>query len=189
MNKLTFSILLGITTALALIFFVMPDFQSIPLESAKKVKLEEILGKFDEIRLKKEAIVSSYAAISDDDIKRLDSMLPEGPEIGELLVNLDLLVKKHRLQLTGIQFQKIERETTGRPRNAAEVALLAKKIVRYSKLPITLNMIGSYENFRKFIVELESIIRITDVRNITLGGGVTGSHTFTLQADTYYMSR
>ena len=191
MNKLTFSILLGLSTALLLIFFVIPEFQGIPVEAERRAKLQAVLQKFDNIRIKKEEIVANYSGISEADVLRLDRMIPSNPEIGQLLVNLDLLVRKNFLQMTGIQFQKLSSGDTGRPRNAAEAAAVTQKLVAFSKLPISMSLVGSYENFRQFLIDLESVIRLSDVRNVNFsGGGAAGApYSFQLSADTYHMSQ
>ena len=191
MNKLTFSVLLGISTAAMLMFFVLPQFQGIPVESEKKARLDDVLARFEEIRKKKDDIVANYSAVSESDVARLDRMLPTDPDIGHLLVNLDLLIRKDGLQMTGIQFQPPGKGTTmNQPPVDAAAEAQFQKIVRYEKLPLNLSLIGTYENFRQFLIDIENVIRLTDVRSITFSAGtVQGTnYTFSVQADTYYLS-
>lgn len=64
----------------------------------------------------------------------------------------------------------------------------AKKDSQYATMTLKLEMNGSYSGLRAFLTDLESYVRVLNVKSLDLGANSqTGAMKFTVEAETYFI--
>lgn len=115
-------------------------------------ELQEIAG----VRSK---LTAEYNAIPSQDLSRLSSMLPSGFATGQYLKDIEALSARHGLFLQSIDFVRKDQPSSSAVRLPSQQ--------RFTPLEVSFTVRGPYEIFRLFLVDLEKLVRITDVTNIS----------------------
>ncbi len=122
---------------------------------------------------------------SNEEAQRAVSLaLPLTPDEGSIFYEIQKLAELNLLSLQSFQ--------AGAPTASGD----AKKKATFTLKPVyslnfQMKLVGSYENFKKFLDALETNVRLTDVKNVTvepLARSSQNFYTFTLSVVTYYQS-
>lgn len=148
-------IILGLIFILILVFFAWPEYQ-------KNNFLKQ------EIETKQNMLINiqnNLALLENFEIDKINKILPNEPEIPELMIQLESLAQKNGLLLKSINFNK----STG-------------------QVMTTVKLAGSYQAFKNYLNDLEINLRITDVININFESPEQkmGSYNFNLTIRNYY---
>ena len=131
---------------------------------------------------------SSYAKISQEDIKRIDSMLPEMSDPEELFTEMESLVKRNGLFLNSIEIKpKTEKNAKTAAKKASSQAESSLDLPEgIEKIEISLDISGTnYKSMKNFLRTLENSLRFFDVHDLSFG---QGSNTLSLNLTTYVKS-
>ena len=138
-----------------------------------------IKNKVDELTIKKNRI-------SDDDLKNLKRLLPESVDNVRLIIEMETIVKRYSSDpskgFKSINISKVA-NTTGDNSSGAIVSEGDK----YNSLTINFVVSMSYENFVKFLEELESSLRLADIKSITFSANDLGSYDYNVSLKTYWL--
>lgn len=159
--------------------FVWPEFNKTDALKSEKTtqenqreNLKDILANIDELSAKYES--------AQDDIDKLKLAIPSEPQIPELLIQIEDLVKSNGLVLGNIGFT-LEGPT-------AEEGSSQTNGIRIIKL--NLNADGTYENLKNLLKDIENNIRLMDVIMFTFGepDKETGFSKFDISLNAYYLN-
>jgi len=154
--SVTFILLLIIVGGI--FFFLVPEykkFQSLRLELGEKIA--EYNAKFDYYA----EITKVYFNLRNqaEAVKIIDSALPSSPDLSSLV---------YFFQKTALENGMILKDVV--------LAKLAKSdAVNLKEISFSLNLIGEYDSFKKFILALERSSRIFEITNISFGSPATVS--------------
>jgi Tfp pilus assembly protein PilO len=150
-----------------------------PAEWGERRKCQEMQKEIDTLRgeadviLKREQDVIVYREI----VQRDAQLLPDRDLVNKLAVTIDEFATQAGVALT---------RTTGLNPGAGDGAI--------KRIPITLAVTGSYDQFLKFLNLFETMDRIVNVRGFQVtagnspGDGAPAQHTITLELETYMYS-
>lgn len=163
------------------IFFVLdwPVLKEIRELSSKlaqeKVQYED---QFQAVQTAK-SIINQYKTLTGVS-QAISLSVPRGPEIQNVISQLDNLAVQ-----SGLEVQNISFETPAAPTIAERGRELA---VENRILRVSLALSGSYESFKVWLNAVESNIRLMDVGNISFSsfGGAEGFFNFKVVLNSYY---
>lgn len=158
------------------------------------VKKEEHLKKFIELQ-------QNYQSITPEDLAKIKEVLPYGPDLPGLFVQLQNIGQEYNLRLSSIAISEAK-ETTAKPsvqentdipgqiRNIYAPAAETKNI---KKLSINLQYDGlsGYSAFKSFLAALENNIRLSDIDSIAFTLPASGSSNgglINFSLTTYYLA-
>lgn len=156
--------------------FVMPAWTEVDAMRDEVGQVTEAISQTNEVIRLRDALEKSYQTISPQHIERIRSFLPSEPEVGELLIDIDMLSAKAGVKLASITFSE-----ASSPRSKDEVAPLG-----IEEVMLNFAVSGPYSNIRDFLVFVERNLRIIDVVSIAFTGAEKDDFTFTIQAKAYY---
>jgi hypothetical protein len=191
------SSLLLLAALLIGIFYLKPawdDFQKIRNETDH---VRQLSAEFDDLIENREALVAKLSLVSPTDLRKLEALIPQGPQSLEYLIALQQAAQDQRVQLT---FTKADisapssssaSETgqrslnaipltaggasgPGQPRMLNPSEILEPKTT-IKDLPVGIQISGSYEALKAFLRYLEFFGRLTDISTLTLGSSSSGS--------------
>ena len=112
----------------------------------------------------------------ESDLPILDLALPVGPDLTTYLKKIEGLAGTTNLKIVAIQFSNV---ALSKPK--------LKEAMKPKKLPYSLTLEGAFPDFQKFLIDLESYIRTSDVSVVSLTKGQEGSLKGTLNVTIYYL--
>ena len=185
-----FSLVLLAAAFMVFFAFVRPAYSD-----AQKIRAEELSR--EQFVDSQRAVVNQVKALKttyEDDKELRDHIsfvIPLTPDVGTALTQLNGLLLKNTL--TPQSFSVAAGSHSQAPLDARSgSARRGPSIVKpYGAVQIQMRFIGSYENFREFLKNLENNIRLFDVKSVALqpGGKVTQDlYAFDMAVEAYYQN-
>lgn len=172
---------------IALIFWaVKPLWKEI---STLRVERSNVLSTLSELRNLQDAkdkLLAAYNSISKNDLEKLNQVLPQSSDTGDILVSLEKMTQDRGMRLKKIEFKTDENKNTNVPVANATIQESLKSNQMFNDVNLSLVVSASYDVFKSFLNALEKNSRVIDVTNISFSVGQTDLYEFTLQADAYY---
>lgn len=146
-------------------FFAKPMFGEIKVIQGETAQYEAAAGKAGELNAALSALVAKKRAYSTADVERLDALVP--PSINEvtILADLSAIARSHNMLFGNIDVGHAEKSTTP---SSGSVEMTQK--VAYTDFvtsDIEFALIGSYDQFKAFLADVEKSLVMLEVTNIT----------------------
>ena len=188
--------------ALALgFFYTLPAWQRFGALGGDAAALAAASVEFDQLIANRDNLFDLINGITKENLERLDQIFPQGAHASDFLVAVEALTKESATALRRIDLvspssgsagtEKPGTQVSSQPRPTTAPAGAQKKEKAQTiaqELPFSLQIVGSYENFKKFLLNTERNLRLIDVDEISFSA--TGKRDepmeFTLKAKTYY---
>ncbi|HEY4509207.1 MAG TPA: type 4a pilus biogenesis protein PilO [Candidatus Paceibacterota bacterium] len=163
--------------------YTSPAINDVQVLSSKKSEQSDILLKTRELALKRDAILSDYNNIPSSDIDKLNKIIPDS--FNSVLFINDVNSMASYNGLAAKEFKIDDPKTEGR-----EAIVTKTKVEAYKTTIVTLRLQGQYFRFIKFVSDLESSLRLVDVKSISIKsveaqGSVSGSLEYLLEMNVY----
>ena len=172
--KSYFSIIATLVLLIVLLLLIYPAIKHITavnkeISDARVVKAS-LENKLEALRTAKENLneVSS-------DLPVLDLALPVGPDLTTYLKKIEGLSSASKLKIVALQFSNV---SLSKPK--------LNESMKIKKLPYSLTLEGAFPDFQKFLIDLESYVRTSDVSVINITKGQDNSLRETLNVNSYY---
>lgn len=175
----------------AVVLLDIPKVQSV-LDLRKRVENEKnLLTEKQEFITRIENLESSYQA-NEDVLKKLDYIIANGPDVPNLIVQLEALVAEGGMSLSNVNFsiteEKIGSEKAKEVRAGGE-AKPEQALKGYNSVIIDIKIGGDYLGFKNFLQAVEENMRLIDIESITftpkeIGGA--GGFEFNVILQAYY---
>ena len=163
--------------------YIKPLSVEVRAKIAEKNSYTQVLNRVNEIKVKRDAIFAEYDSISLEEIDRLNKVVPAKINSVALLNDLSVIGARHNVSIK--DFKVTDSENTNRDVVGSEIA------GSYRTTSMHITLLGQYEDFLKFLGDIERSLSLIDV--VTLGilpgsptkSGAAGPMQITLEANTY----
>lgn len=183
MARLTFAILLLITAAALFFFGVVSAWQDVRALQAEVNQFEAVNTELETIQQKRDQLTEDYNTISAEDLSKLSLMLPADFGTSQFLLDMEALAGQRAVFLKNIDFLKAEKP------GGAQIQLPSQRL--YAPIGLSFTMRGTYESLRAFLRDLENMVRVTDISEISFTAGQTAGagavFDYALRGTTYYL--
>ena len=158
-------------------FFILePKYQQVGIGGQYNVDtLTKELEKRKNYVTEVQALIANYQQLRQDDIIKLEQILPHKKDIPGLFVQLEAIAKENGLRLVGISINEVPGVT--RVENDGVIG----------KLNITVNLVGKttggYRIVKDYLASVERNLRLFDVNAVYF---TPGSPNYTISLFTYY---
>ncbi len=163
--------------------FLSPKLDTI---NGLRLKLADYQVKLDQVKELKtnlNAMLSSYNAITDEDKNRLDKVIPEKFNNVAFAADINGIAFRDSMTVKSIT---ILDQASGGVDTASGYPDKS-----YRTVTSIFTLVGQYEQFTKFLRDLESSLRLIDVRSITIKesskSGLSLFYEFSVEMDTYHL--
>lgn len=175
-------------------FIVVPGARKIFTLLADQRVLEEDVAGLHDIMTSRDRLRAEYRAIPDTDTAKLNQLLPDGPEIGNLLSVYEAIAKRNGLSLVSIDFSGGAQARPGGAQAGRQTAAATQKIVKAPSagavsLPVVQSLQGSYDSFRKYLRDIEFLLNLTDITDISFSPSDLQNVNFSIRGNTYYFGK
>ncbi len=126
-----------------------------------------------------------FSAIEPRDLGRLKKMLPDNVDNVRLIIDINDVANKN-----GFSLRNVRTSATGESSDRPNVGGQNTPPVgtdKYNVVTMSFSVTGRYEDFLKFLRELERSLRIIDITKITLNTSNTGVYEYGVELKTYWL--
>ena len=136
-----------------------------------------------ELVMRQKVLQTNRNNFSEQQLSRLDTMLPESINPVLFIMELDTLAKTQAMSIKNIKFEPMKKAQS----NAQAGAVAVKKEL-YDTFSVSFDVTGSYASFYTFMTAIEKGLRITDVTSIVVtANDKVDVYQYTIKAQTYSM--
>ncbi len=157
---------------------VQPAYNGVQDLRSKKSAIEQTLSQDQQAVSTVNNLLGQYQSLSEIRTA-LSNTLPTEERVPEAVYQLQGIASTRQMEIQSLSLQYL-------PVQAAQVGSLIKPL---GSLSITARVSGTYQNFKMFLGDLETNVRLMDVSSIKVeGGNVPGNQnlTYTVVVKTYY---
>lgn len=191
MGKLITIIALLAVSVASFVMYVRPTYDHVTTIKEKIARLDEALSKTRNIRRIRESLSSRFAEFSEENLARLQKMLPDHVDNVRLVLDMDGVASQYGMRLKNVSVQKSEQTSAS---NTSEEDLVIgsadAKEGSYQSLVLQFNVEATYEEFIQFLQDLESSLRIVDLTSFSMnavGESDELKYAFNLALRTYWL--
>lgn len=171
------------------IFFLytQPTYDSLEASRAQSDQYDQALSKAAELQQLKQTLLSRYNAFNPNDLSKLQEMLPDQVDNIRLILDLDNMAEKYGMALQNVVVNSPQSASPG------AVGAISAGGAKYDSLTLSFTTHGTYDQFKQFLTDLESSLRIVDLVTLDIQSGGTQqagtepSFTYNMQIKTYWL--
>jgi hypothetical protein len=174
---------LGLIVIAGALFFMFgkPQLADLDALSREKDSYNQAISDLNTVEEKKNQLLARLNAVPEENIKRIDTMLPDKANIVGLVAEIDSIAGKR-----GILIRNIE---TGQPANFASAVGEVAPPKDYNSTTLTFDFDSNYDNMKYLLTELESSLRLLDIRSVSFGTSEKpGQQNYKVSMDVYWSS-
>lgn len=185
-----FPIILIIASIASFLVFTNSTYSEVKQLKAEAAQYDEALSNSVSLQQERDALNTRYRSFSPDSLARLTKMLPDTADNIRLIIDLQRMAQSYNMNLSNINF-----ESTGHTAQAGTgqlAAVSATDVLNqnsdYGTFDLEFTTAGSYSDFLKFLQDIESNLRLTDVSSIEFDAGDgTTPIKYTIKVKTYWL--
>ncbi len=175
---LTILILLGAAIA---IFFVPTRaiMDQITPDKAKVADLKSALDNADKIDAAREKLQAKYASFTQDDIEKLNKLLPSTVDSVRLVIDINTIASRQGMVLTNVTISPREKGSSS--------SAVGPVSDLFEAVRVDFTVTGDYVEFKNFLNDLARSVRIIDVEKATFISNKDGDYSYTMSIKTYWL--
>ncbi|MDB5266953.1 MAG: hypothetical protein JWN89_768 [Parcubacteria group bacterium] len=161
--------------------FINPQYTKVKGLRDEANKYDEILSNVSTLTETRDSLLMKYRSMPKVELERLSKVLPDNVDTVKLAMDFDTIAAKYGISIKSIQTGEVKNDT-----GSNIVQPTAGK--PYETVGVTFSFVSSYENFRKFMHDIEQSLRLIDVKSVsfeTRGDG--GLYEYKVSIQTYWL--
>ncbi len=171
-----------IAAALGLfILYTNPTYQNVQSLSAENSSYDDALNKAQQLHALRDQLLSTRASFSDDDITKLEHVLPDNVDNIRLIIDINNIASRHSMTLTDVQLGNASDGTN------QSVLAVGPSGSAVGSVEVGFSVVASYSNFIAFEEDVEHSLRIIDVDKISFTTGQGDLNTYKFEIRTYWL--
>jgi len=198
MSRLFITIILLFGAVVVGLFYLVPEWQNVGKIKGSVDRLSEINNEFGDLVQTSKDLINTINKISQEDLSRIDEALPRGSKAADFVVLLERLAIKNGMVLKQIDITSavgskpqaaVQQSGTVKAAPKSTGALVGAEVggKEIYELPFSFAVNGTYENFKKFLMNTEKSLRINDIEGISFSSpGKPEAFGTTLKAKIYH---
>ncbi len=190
--RFIFPTILLILAIASFVMFTNPTYQQVKQMKAQASQYDSALTNSQKLQTERDALSTKYRTIDPNALNRLSSLLPDSADNIRLIIDIQRMAQSYGLSIAAIKFDATEgqKAQTANTLAAVSAADLAQANKEYGTFHLEFSTTATYENFRKFLKDIESSLRLTDVEsiNFTADNPLNPNvYTYTVKLKTYWL--
>ncbi|PIT91031.1 hypothetical protein COU17_02555 [Candidatus Kaiserbacteria bacterium CG10_big_fil_rev_8_21_14_0_10_49_17] len=185
MIKVLTPILLVIATVGIFLGYINPAYAEIQALRADEEQFNQALERARELQSVRDALLSRYNTFAKDDIDRLEKLLPDHIDNVRLILDIDGIASKYNMRTRNVT---ISQGNNSRSSSQNETAVVSVDTNPYGSVVIEFSVAATYEDFLRFLHDLESSLRVVDLVGLSFQSDVSGDlYEFAVSLKTYWL--
>jgi Tfp pilus assembly protein PilO len=140
--------------------YISPTALEIKSLAVKKAEYDNVLEKAREIKAKRDAVLADYNSITEDEITRLNKIVPS---------NFDSVLFVNDLNAAAGKYGMVVQDyKTNEPEANNREGITEPTSEVYRTTTVTFKLVGPYSQFIKFLNDIESSLRLIDLTSLAV---------------------
>ncbi|MCC7500191.1 type 4a pilus biogenesis protein PilO [Candidatus Nomurabacteria bacterium] len=177
-------ILLAISIGL-FVTYTNPAYQDVKSLVAQASSYDNALERAQELRARRDTLLSEYNTFSTENRQRLLRALPDNVDNIRLIIDINNIAARHNLTLANVELGDVSNSRISR--DALSVGTSGDAV---GSVEVTFALLATYEDFLAFLQDLEHSLRIVDIESIGFTSPAADSEglsTYTVTIRTYWL--
>jgi|TARA_Y100000310_G_scaffold345866_1_gene471943 Tfp pilus assembly protein PilO len=163
--------------AIGLFFgFVDPTYSNIKELQNERDQFDQALTKSRELQAIRDTLLSKYNTFSTSDLDRLEKLLPDNVDNVRLVLDIDGIAGKYNLRVKNVVVNTPTQENVVGPNEKP-----------YESVVLNFSVVASYDDFVRFLKDLEASLRIVDVVDMSFNAERGDLYEFDVGIRTYWL--
>lgn len=156
---------------------LMPEFDHFQSIRSDTAVLQQISAEMDDLTNKRNALAERANAISREDLAKLDQAVPDSARAPEFLVSMERIAKSDGISIKRLDLGRViqvkGKSSIASPvpvpvsPNAGDAATSGQASQQViNNMPVTISVTGRYEDFKNFLRDIETFVRIVNIQDI-----------------------
>ncbi len=188
--RFIFPLLLILLSIGSFILYTNPTYKDIKAIRAEVSSYNEALANGKELQKERDALSAKYRTFSPEAVNRLSVLLPDSADNIRLIIDIQRMAQSYGMSISAIKFDANQGPNEKNAFATLSPQDLTTSLKDYGVFRLEFSTQATYENFIKFLKDLETSLRLTDVESIDFNAGTTpqaGVYTFTVKIKTYWL--
>ena len=168
-----------VAVALGLFFgYIDPTYKNIKELRVEERAFDEALNQSRELQEVRDTLLSRYNTFSQQDLDRLIKLLPDHVDNVRLILDIDSIASKYNMRTRNVTVSMTGSEdpnVIGANQGVVDSVILSFSVA------------ATYENFIRFIKDLEQSLRIVDLVGLSFVAGEGDAFNFNVSIKTYWL--
>ncbi|MES2436574.1 MAG: type 4a pilus biogenesis protein PilO [Patescibacteria group bacterium] len=153
-----------------LYLYVKPGYEKLNVLRDTTKQYEAAVARAKQVGLKRDDLARKYNAFDDNNVARLQKLLPDRIDSIKLIVDINSMVNKYGASVKSIKPGDDKGEN--KP---------------YGSVSLSFSTTMSYDNFLLFLEDLQKNLRLTDVTDINFKATETGLYDYNITIKNYWL--
>lgn len=172
--------ILFVAIAVGIFFgFTDPAYTRVQDLRDEESQFNQALNRSKELQQVRDQLLSRYNTFSQDDLARLEKLLPDNVDNVRLVLDFDSIASRY-----GMRLRNIALET---PDSRAQRGQVGAGDRPYQSVTLSFSVTGGYDSFRSFLEDLEQSLRLVDVSAIAFSATASGLYDYSVSVTTYWL--
>lgn len=143
----------------------------------EKAQYDNTANNSNEVTSKRDLLTEKKNKITTGDQEKLLKLLPDNIDNVKLILEVSNIAEKRSLTIRNISLGGETKKTTE----------IGPDDSPYGTVSLKFNVISSYDNFLKFLDDLENNLRLVDITDISFNSTESGFYEFSFSLNTYWL--
>lgn len=176
------AIVLVVVAAGLFLLYTRPAYDTVRELRSAEASYDEALTRSREIQEVRNKLISKYNTFSPEDLRRLERLLPDHVDNIRLIIDIDNIAARYNLRIRNVA---LEGTKDGREeRSDLAVGASGDPI---GVIGVGFTTAARYEDFVRFMQDLERSLRIVDVTGISFSTGQGDLQEYSVSLRTYWL--
>lgn len=159
--------------------FVSPQYQKTGALRAEAGEYRNVIENVNMLIETRDRLMDEYQDFPRSESERLEKILPDDVDVVRLARDLDTMASQHGITIGSIQVATDKREEA--------TAIEMGGAPTFEDSEITFTFVSNYPNFKSFMADLETSLRLSDVQAVSFETGVSSVYEYTVTIKTYWL--
>jgi hypothetical protein len=160
--------------------FTAPQYSDAQALASQSADYQSLLANVSTITEARDNLMNSFEAIPQTEKDRLMKALPDSIDSIAIARDLDGIAAKYGIALTSVSVEDKD-PSAGSPVD------LSGTSIPYATSFVSFSFVSDYENFLKFLDDIEKSLRIMDIKEASFQTAETGIYEYRVTAETYWL--
>ena len=185
------SILIAIALGVFL-SFVNPTYQEIKVLKANSAVYDSALTNSQRLQEQRDALSAKYRTFPTENLDKLSKLLPDNVDNIRLIIDVQQMAQTYGMSISSIKFDStatVNTPAAGNQMAAANAGDIRDAQKDYGTFNLEFSTTGSYDSFLKFLKDLETSLRVTDIQSISFSSDqdTKTGYTYVVKLKTYWL--
>jgi len=160
------------------VWYVNPTYSNVRELRAEVSTLDDTLDRSQELIALRDTLLSEYNTFSSSDLRRLEHFLPPHVDNVRLILDIDNIAARYGMVLQNVSVERVASEDPTSDEETGDIGTVG----------LSFRVSSTYENFQRFLMDLEDSLRLVDVTSVDFGvPNESGLTAYDVQLRTYWL--